>query len=76
MLDRTRVTAQAFDAQARDYDAWYDTAEGHAVLALELACLCPLLAGAAPPWLEIGIGSGLLPIRIRSLLGWPCRVTS
>lgn len=47
-----------FDALADRYDAWYDTAEGAAILREELACLhqvCPERCGR---WLEVGVGTG------------------
>jgi len=46
------------DAEAVEYDAWYDSASGHAVLITELRCVRNLLAGAAHPWLDLGTGTG------------------
>ena len=48
----------AFDAHARQYDAWYDSQAGQAIFQMELECLRPFLARLPPPYLEIGMGSG------------------
>lgn len=45
-------------AEAAEYDAWYDSPAGHAVLRAEQRCVRELLAGAARPWLDLGTGSG------------------
>ncbi len=45
-------------ARAADYDAWYESPLGRAVLEAEQHCLAPLLAGSAHPWLDLGTGSG------------------
>ncbi len=55
----------AFDTLADRYDAWYDSAEGAAILREELACLklvCPERPGR---WIEVGVGTG----RFASTLG-------
>jgi SAM-dependent methyltransferase len=47
-----------FDENAENYDRWYETPEGAAVLQAEIACLrraCPTFAGA---WIEVGVGTG------------------
>ncbi|MCC7363446.1 MAG: class I SAM-dependent methyltransferase [Dehalococcoidia bacterium] len=46
------------DEAAAEYDAWYDTPEGRAVLQQEARCVGELLAGAPRPWLEVGTGTG------------------
>ena len=40
------------------YDAWYDTPKGRVLLAVELACLKPLLQRFPRPYLEVGVGTG------------------
>ena len=40
------------------YDTWYDTAKGRILLAVELACLKPLLQRFPRPYLEVGVGTG------------------
>jgi SAM-dependent methyltransferase len=40
------------------YDAWYDTPKGRVLLALESACLKPLLQRFPRPYLEVGVGTG------------------
>lgn len=40
------------------YDAWYDTPKGRVLLALEVACLKPLLQRFPRPYLEVGVGTG------------------
>jgi SAM-dependent methyltransferase len=49
---------EVFDRQAEDYDTWYETPAGRAVLTEELAALQPLVAPLAHPWLEVGVGTG------------------
>lgn len=56
-----------FDAGAREYDAWYDSAYGAAVLRAEVECLQPLLDGRGPT-VEVGAGSG----RFCAALGGMC----
>ncbi|MEW6034625.1 MAG: class I SAM-dependent methyltransferase [Chloroflexota bacterium] len=53
-----RSSYQAFDARAREYDAWYDTEVGKAVFTMEVDCLRPLLLRYERPYLEVGVGSG------------------
>ncbi len=48
----------AFDAPAQQYDAWYDTPKGQAILAIEVACLRPLVERFPRPRLEVGVGTG------------------
>ncbi len=43
---------------ANRYDAWHDTAKGRILLAVELACLKPLLRRFPRPYLEVGVGTG------------------
>jgi len=55
------MTENPFDrgaAQAKEYDAWYDSRLGQDVLARELGCVRELLEGAPRPWLDLGTGSG------------------
>lgn len=55
------VTTNPFDrgaAEAMEYDAWYDSADGREVLAGEVAALAQLFRDIARPWLEIGTGTG------------------
>jgi ubiquinone/menaquinone biosynthesis C-methylase UbiE len=49
---------EVFDKQASEYDAWYDTAVGKAIFAMEVDCFKPLLGRFSRPYLEIGVGSG------------------
>lgn len=51
-------TIDLFGRHTRDYDAWYETPSGQAVLTEELATLQPLMARLVHPWLEVGIGTG------------------
>jgi ubiquinone/menaquinone biosynthesis C-methylase UbiE len=43
---------------AQRYDAWYDTPKGKAILAIEAACLRPLVERFPRPRLEVGVGTG------------------
>ena len=52
------VTPGIFDDYADNYDAWYDTPRGRALLATEMECVRPLLARFARPHLEVGVGTG------------------
>jgi SAM-dependent methyltransferase len=48
----------AFGPVAKDYDGWYESAEGAAIFAAEIRCLhlaAPRIDGR---WLEIGVGTG------------------
>jgi ubiquinone/menaquinone biosynthesis C-methylase UbiE len=47
-----------FQEDAQQYDAWYETPKGRALLATEAACLRPLLSQFPRPYLEIGVGTG------------------
>ena len=47
-----------FEELATRYDAWYDSAPGRRLFALELACLRPLVPPGPGPRLEVGVGSG------------------
>ncbi len=47
-----------FDVLAARYDAWYDTPLGTEILAAEVRCVAPLLAGATEPRVEVGVGTG------------------
>ncbi len=48
----------AFEELAARYDAWYDSAHGRLLFALELACLRPLVPPGPGLRLEVGVGSG------------------
>jgi len=55
------VTTNPFDrgaAEAMEYDAWYDSADGREVLGGEVAALAQLFRDITRPWLEIGTGTG------------------
>lgn len=58
MPDRARPRARAFEDLAARYDAWYDSAGGRVLFALELEAVRPLLGGTGGPRLEVGVGSG------------------
>ncbi len=47
-----------FGSVAEEYDSWYDSAEGTAVLAAESACLRLLVPRIEGTWLEVGAGTG------------------
>jgi ubiquinone/menaquinone biosynthesis C-methylase UbiE len=49
---------QVFDDYAERYDAWYDSANGQALLATEVECIRPLFEPFAKPYLEVGVGPG------------------
>lgn len=55
----------AFDAIVTEYDAWYDTPEGCAILKAETSCLRLLRARRGGRWLEVGVGTG----RFAQMLG-------
>lgn len=59
------TSAGPFDNVAEEYDRWYDTVEGAAILAAELACLRMVIPQIRGSWLEIGVGTG----RFASALG-------
>lgn len=46
------------EAEATEYDSWYESELGRSVLKREQQCVAPLLDGAARPWLDLGTGSG------------------
>ncbi len=50
--------SKVFDEYTDQYDAWYDTVKGRALLATEVACLRPLLDQFPRPYLEVGVGTG------------------
>ncbi|MBW1988061.1 MAG: class I SAM-dependent methyltransferase [Deltaproteobacteria bacterium] len=47
-----------FDTEASRYDEWFDSPDGEAIFAQEVACLQGLLGETAGRWLEIGVGTG------------------
>jgi ubiquinone/menaquinone biosynthesis C-methylase UbiE len=47
-----------FDDYAEQYDTWYDTPKGRAILDIEVACLRPLMELFRRPYLEVGVGTG------------------
>ncbi|MBI4337704.1 MAG: methyltransferase domain-containing protein [Chloroflexi bacterium] len=59
-----------FDAYAEQYDAWYDSPHGQALLASEVACLRLLLGRFKAPYLEVGVGTG----RFAKALGIACGI--
>jgi ubiquinone/menaquinone biosynthesis C-methylase UbiE len=61
-------THPASDDYAAQYDAWYDSPKGRALLTTEVACLRPLLEQFPRPHLEIGVGTG----RFAEALGIEC----
>jgi len=59
MPESTHLAAAGpFDNIAEEYDRWYDTVEGAAILEAELACLNKAVAQFSGSWLEIGVGTG------------------
>jgi len=52
------VSRATFDEYVEQYEAWYNSPKGKALLATEVACLRPMLARFPRPYLEIGVGSG------------------
>ena len=50
--------ATPFEERAAQYDAWYDSPKGRVLLAIEVACLRPLLGEFPRPYLEVGVGTG------------------
>lgn len=58
------ITA-VFERSAAEYDAWYDTDHGAAILTAEIDAMRPLVADVAAPILEVGTGGG----RFASALG-------
>lgn len=48
----------AFDKVAREYDNWFDTAEGRSLFDEEIEAVRLLIGGLERPFLEIGVGSG------------------
>jgi SAM-dependent methyltransferase len=59
------VAIEAFQRAPAEYDAWYDTPLGQAILGEELAAIRPLLEALPRPGIEVGVGSG----RFASALG-------
>jgi ubiquinone/menaquinone biosynthesis C-methylase UbiE len=51
-------TSSPFDHIAEEYDQWYDTLEGAAILTAELGCLRMVVPQMRGIWLEIGVGTG------------------
>lgn len=59
MPESTHLAAAGpFDNIAEEYDRWYDTVEGAAIFAAELACLQMVVPQMRGSWLEIGSGTG------------------
>lgn len=44
-------------AEATEYDAWYDTEDGQAVLAGEVAALTEISDSVPRPWIDVGTGT-------------------
>ncbi|HAM50968.1 MAG TPA: hypothetical protein DCP92_09880 [Nitrospiraceae bacterium] len=51
-------TAEAFSFYAEDYDRWFDDPKGRIIFELEVKAVRLLMRDLAPPFLEIGAGSG------------------
>jgi SAM-dependent methyltransferase len=51
-------TESLFDTLARQYDAWFESAEGRALFESEVRCLRHVLPAKRRPWLEVGVGTG------------------
>ncbi len=49
---------QAFSMNAADYDRWFDETEGRMIFESEVRAIRLLMKDLAPPFLEIGVGSG------------------
>lgn len=64
------VTWDPFERGGQEYDRWYETAKGLALLSTEVACLRPLLDQFQQPYLEVGVGTG----RFAQALGIECGV--
>jgi ubiquinone/menaquinone biosynthesis C-methylase UbiE len=47
-----------FDLFAKEYDAWFDSANGERIFDLESSCLEKLVGKLEGDWLEIGVGTG------------------
>ena len=47
-----------FDSEASRYDEWFDSSDGQAIFAQEVACLHELMGKAEGRWLEVGVGTG------------------
>jgi len=47
-----------FDTDATRYDEWFDSPDGQAIFAQEVACLGALMGKAEGRWLEVGVGTG------------------
>lgn len=54
----TATARNPFETGAAEYDGWYDSAFGAAVLRAEVACLEPLVPRSGAPSLEVGVGTG------------------
>lgn len=57
MGERTNPFDQG-PAEAAEYDAWYESPQGRAVLEAEQDCVARLIEGSEHPWLDLGTGSG------------------
>ncbi len=56
-------------AAALEYDSWYESTPGRAMLDAEIACLRPLLDGALHPRIDIGTGTGRFGAALQADVG-------
>lgn len=57
-LRYNQTMTDTFGPVAEDYDRWYDSAEGEAVLTAEIASLRMAAPSIEGRWIEIGVGTG------------------
>src|SRR3990172_7546481 len=60
----------AFSLYAEDYDRWFDTSAGRNLFKSEVNAVQILMKNIAPPFLEVGVGTG----RFAKALGISCGV--
>jgi len=54
----SRPTVEPFNRLTARYDAWFDSPQGGAIFAAEVACLDMLMPSRRDRWLEVGVGTG------------------
>ena len=63
------LVTDAFGAVAEPYDRWYESVEGAAVFAAEVACLRVAAPQIKGDWLEIGVGTGRFAVGLGVSMG-------
>ncbi|MGD0919794.1 MAG: class I SAM-dependent methyltransferase [Thermodesulfobacteriota bacterium] len=61
--------ADIFDRHAEEYDEWFRNPKGRILFQTEVEAVRPLMIDAQPPFLEIGVGTGMFAAALHITFG-------